>query len=110
MRIPRFVLWLIACLASVPQLSRGQASTGQGEAASQYPIADKVADKIIQKYQTSSCDELKAKKEQPAPAQKEEMEEKVVEVLKKNPDMRKHFLDKIAGPIANKMFECGMVP
>lgn len=38
------------------------------------------------------------------------MEEKVIQELKSNPDMRKHFLDKIAGPIVNKMFECGMVP
>jgi hypothetical protein len=38
------------------------------------------------------------------------MEQEAVEELKSNPDMRQHFLDKIAGPIANKMFECGMVP
>ena len=90
----------------------GQAAS-QGQAASKYPVADMVADKIIQKYQSSSCDELKAKKEQSASGQekpKSPVEEKVVQELKSNPDMRKHFLDKIAGPIVNKMFECGMVP
>jgi hypothetical protein len=37
------------------------------------------------------------------------MEQKAVEELKNNPDMRQHFQDKVAGPIANKVFECGMV-
>jgi len=32
-----------------------------------------------------------------------------MELLKKDPAMRKHFLDRIAGPIGNKMFECGMI-
>ena len=80
----------------------------QGQ-AQQYPIADKLADKIIMKYQTSSCEQLKAQKAQGANEQHEEMQEKVMELLRKDPAMRKHFLDRIAGPIVNKMFECGMI-
>ena len=97
--------WLAGCLVSVSQMVGGQA-------ASQYPVADKIADKVIQKYQTSSCEQLKAQKQQPQPpdAQKEAMQQKAMEQLKKDPKMRKHFLDKIAGPIVNKMFECGMIP
>ena len=99
-----FMLWLTGCLlVSVSQLSRGQA-------ASQYPIADKIADKIIHDYQTSSCQQLAEKKKQPPTAQKEEMEQKAIAALKKDPQMRKHFLDRIAGPVVNKMFECGMIP
>jgi hypothetical protein len=99
-----FPLWLTCCLlVSVSQLSRGQA-------ASQYPIADKVADKVIHEYQTSSCQQLAEKKKQPSPAQQAEMQQKAIEALKKDPQMRKHFLDRVAGPIANKMFECGMIP
>jgi hypothetical protein len=33
-----------------------------------------------------------------------------VGALKNDPKMREQFLNKVAGPIANKMFECGMVP
>ena len=76
----------------------------------QYPIADKLADKIIAKYQTSSCAQLTAQKQAPANAQHEEMETKVIDLLKQNPPMRQHFLNRIAGPIVNKMFECGMIP
>jgi len=105
MRKMHFTLWLSSCLlVLVSQLFGGQA-----QAPSQYPIVDKIADKVIQKYQNTSCDDLKAKKQQP-PSAPSPMEQKAVEELKNNPDMRQHFLDKVAGPIANKMFECGMVP
>ena len=80
---------------------------------SQYPILDKVAQKVIVKYQTTSCADLKAKKEAPKPAQSDDqaqMKQKVVMMLRNDPKMREHFLNMIGGPIANKMFECGMVP
>lgn len=80
------------------------------QAQSPYPIADKIADKVIQKYQTSSCQQLQLEKQQPPSARKEVMEQKAIEELKTNPELRKHFLDKIAAPVVNKMFECGMVP
>lgn len=76
--------------------------------AQQYPIMDKVADKIIQKYQTSSCEQLyqdKAQKKQPSPT-----EQKAIQLLHGDPQMRAAFINKIAAPIANKMFECGMIP
>jgi hypothetical protein len=100
-----FLLALFVCLAGATLL-QAQAP-GQ---ASQYPIADKLADKIIAKYQTSSCAQLAAQKQAPANAQHEEMETKVIDMLKQNPPMRQHFLNRIAGPIVNKMFECGMIP
>ena len=108
-RAPFMLLLTLCLLVSGPQPSLGQA---QNQAAGNYPVADMVADKIIQKYQNSSCDELKAKKQPPASGQEKPkpMEEKVIQDLKSNPDLRKHFLDRIAGPIVNKMFECGMVP
>jgi uncharacterized membrane-anchored protein YjiN (DUF445 family) len=102
-----FMLLLAGFLLVSVSLSRSQTTS---QTTSQYPIADKLADKIIHNYQTSTCEQLAEKKKQPATAQKEEMEQKVIEALKKDPQMRKHFLDRIAGPIVNKMFECGMVP
>jgi hypothetical protein len=38
-----------------------QQGTG-AQGTSQYPIADKIADKLIQKYQTSSCQQLAQEK------------------------------------------------
>jgi hypothetical protein len=77
---------------------------------SEYPMMEKVAQKVIDKYQKSSCEELKAQKEQPPDPQQAATKQKVVGLLKNDPKMRAQFLNKVAGPIANKLFECGMLP
>ncbi len=100
------LLALFACVTGATLMQAQAPSAPQP----QYPIADKLADKIIAKYQTSSCAQLAAQKQAPSNAQHEEMETKVVDLLKQNPPMRQHFLNRIAGPIVNKMFECGMIP
>jgi hypothetical protein len=73
-------------------------------------MMEKVAQKVIEKYQSTSCEDLKAQKQQPPDPQQAAMKQKVVGLLKNDPKMREQFLNKVAGPIANKMFECGMVP
>ena len=78
--------------------------------AQQYPLMDKLADKVVQKYRTSSCQELAQKKSQPPMGKTEMVEERVVEMLRKEPQMRAAFLNRVGGGIANKMFECGMIP
>ncbi len=80
----------------------------QAQAPQQYPILDMVANKVIQKYQTSTCEQLWVKKNTKAPPSAEE--QKAIAFLKSNPEMRTIFIDKVAAPIANKMFECGMIP
>ena len=74
----------------------------------QHPILDKVAQKVIQKYQTSTCEQLWVKKSEKAPPSAEE--QKAIAFLKSNPQMRTIFINEVAAPIANKMFECGMIP
>jgi hypothetical protein len=77
---------------------------------SEYPVMDKIAQKVIDKYQNSSCEDLKAQKEQPPDPQQAAMKQKVLGLLKNDPKMREQFLNKVAAPIANKMFECGIIP
>ncbi len=72
----------------------------------QYPMMDALAEKVMQKYQQASCEELAAKRGQPRSAQ----EQKVIQMLRNDPARRAAFIDKVAAPIANKMFECGMIP
>jgi hypothetical protein len=38
------------------------------------------------------------------------MEQRALEMLKSDSQMRAAFINKVAAPIANKMFECGMIP
>jgi hypothetical protein len=37
-------------------------------------------------------------------------EQRIIGLLKNDAQMRTAFIDKVAAPIANKMFECGMIP
>ena len=77
-----------------------------GIAYAQYPIMNMVADKVIQKYQSASCQQLWQNKGKP----KSMEEQRVIGLLKNDPQMRQAFFDKVAAPIVNKMFECGMIP
>ena len=77
-----------------------------GIAYAQYPILDAVAGKVVQKYESASCEQLWEKKGQP----KSPEEQRAIELLKTDPQMRTAFINKVAAPIANKMFECGMIP
>jgi hypothetical protein len=88
-------------------VSGTQAISG-AQGPDQHPLIDMLAQKIVQKYQTTPCAELKAKKaeKQPPSAQ----EQKVIQYLKSDPQLRKEFINKVAAPIANKMFDCGMIP
>ena len=99
---------LVLCISGCLLIWASQMSQGQG--TSQYPVADKIADKVIQHYQTSSCQQLQQEKQQPPTGEKAAMEQKVIQTLHQDPQMRKHFLDRIAGPIVNKLFECGFIP
>ena len=81
-----------------------------GVAYAQFPIMDKVADKVFQKYQTSTCEQLWQEKAQGQGQSKPEAEQRAVQMLKQDPQMRQAFFAKISAPIVNKMFECGMIP
>lgn len=74
--------------------------------AQQFPMLDNVASKVVQKYQSMSCEQLWAQKAQPKSAE----EQRVIGLLKSDPAMRTEFLNRVAGPITNKMFDCGMIP
>jgi hypothetical protein len=76
--------------------------------AQDHPIMDRIADKIIQKYQTSTCEQLWVKKSQKAPPKPEEQQ--IIQLLHNDPQMRAALINRVAAPIANKMFECGMIP
>jgi hypothetical protein len=77
--------------------------------AQDYPILDMVANNVIEKYQNATCEQLwqeKAQRDQTKTPQQQE----AINFLRSNPEMRTVFINKIAAPVANKMFECGMIP
>ena len=81
-----------------------------GVAYAQFPVMDRVADKVVQKYQTSTCEQLWQEKAQKQGQPKPEMEQRAIQALKGDAQMRQAFFNKVSAPIVNKMFECGMIP
>ncbi len=73
------------------------------------PIMDKLANRVIQKYQRASCEDLSKQKAEHGQTRSPQ-EDHVIEILRNDARMREAFINKVAPPIANKMFECGMIP
>lgn len=77
-----------------------------GAVAAQGMLLDYAAEKVITKYQSASCEELKALKDEPL----DEKKKAAIDFLRRDSQARVAFIDKIAAPVLNKMFECGMIP
>jgi hypothetical protein len=90
-------------LIALPGLLLAGVASGQ---YGQYPILDAVSNRVIQKYQNSSCEQLWQERGQP----RGQREQEAVNFLRNDQQMRRMFIDRVAAPVANKMFECGMIP
>ncbi|MGL5060559.1 MAG: hypothetical protein ACRC62_11325 [Microcoleus sp.] len=70
----------------------------------------------IEKYQNASCEELsqmqpKSGKNTAASGSPEAIAQaKAIEFLRNNPEIRQKFINRVAPPIANKMFDCNIIP
>ena len=65
-----------------------------GAAAAQGMLLDFAADRVIQKYQTSTCEQLKQQRAEP----QSEKEKLALEFLRNDSQARIAFIDKIAAP------------
>ncbi|WP_094555535.1 hypothetical protein [Synechococcus sp. 1G10] len=74
--------------------------------AQPYPMLDRAAALVIQKYQTSSCEQLAAAHAAPP----SDIAKASVQKMRQDPLLRQAFINKVAAPIANKLFDCGMIP
>jgi hypothetical protein len=81
-----------------------------GAASQQFPVVDALAGRIVQKYQSSTCDQLWQERQGRGSQPKSAQEQHAIQMLQSNPQMRADFINKVAAPIANKLFECGMIP
>lgn len=79
-------------------------------------LLDIAANLVIKKYQNTSCEELAKMKPQAnrnsstSGTPEAVVQAKAIEMLRQNPEMRKKFINRVAGPIANKMFDCKVIP
>ena len=78
--------------------------------AQDFPILDQIASKVVQKYQQATCEQLWQERAQKGKKPESPMEERALEMLKSDAQMRQAFINKVAAAVVNKMFECGMIP
>jgi len=81
-----------------------------GAASAQGLLFDLVTNKVIDKYQNATCEQLWQERAQQQGKPKPEREQELIQILQGDPDLRAKFINKVAAPIANKMFQCGMIP
>ena len=101
---------MIRKIASTFLVASAIALFGTAVNAEDFPVLDQIASKVIQKYQQATCEQLWQERAQKGKKPESPMEQRAVEMLKSDSAMRAAFINKIAAPIANKMFECGMLP
>ena len=64
------------------------------------------AAEVIRQFEGASCEQIKARKDEPPTAAKKA----AIALLRDNEKARVAFIDRIAAPVLNKMIECGMAP
>ncbi len=69
-------------------------------------LVDAAADRVVKKFEAATCDQLKAQKNEP-PSEEKKI---ALDLLRDDPKARVAFIDKIAVPVLNKMFECNIIP
>ncbi len=72
-------------------------------------VVELVAERVVTHYQTSSCETLAQERSHPN-AQRAEIVQHAAQVLRDDPQVRMEFLNRVAAPVANKLFECGLIP
>jgi len=82
----------------------------------QKQLAEIAADAVLRVLNTTSCEELGTmmQKMKQRRAQRGDQEpsfkDRFHQITKRNPEVRRTFIDKIAGPLANKMLDCDLLP
>ncbi|HBQ98364.1 MAG: hypothetical protein J7545_02910 [Roseofilum sp. SBFL] len=76
-------------------------------------LMDVATNLVTQKFVNSSCEDLsQIKSTDPSQATGPEaaLQKKAIEMLRSNPQVREEFINRVAPQIANRMFECELIP
>lgn len=74
------------------------------------PVADAIANRLVAKYQSESCDQLAQERMTPKSPGKEAAVQRAGELLRTDAALRQSFVSKVAVPIVDKMIVCGFIP
>ena len=75
---------------------RAVGSVGSVPEPQQFPIVDAIANKIVQEYQSSTCEQLWQEKAQAKNKPKSPQEQEAISILHNDSQMRAEFINKIA--------------
>jgi hypothetical protein len=71
-------------------------------------VVDDVANQIVAQIENDSCPQFEAMLKQGKSGSSNSS--KAGGMMKSDPAMRQRFVDKVAGPLVNKMIDCGLLP
>ncbi len=81
-------------------------------AVNKIQLVNVLADQVVNRVNQSSCKDFQSSlnrlQDQPK-NQNSAMKARLLDSMKANPELRRTFIDAIAGPLANKMFDCGLI-
>lgn len=69
-----------------------------------YSEIDILAQKVIDTYQRISCEDIVTKRSEIL-----QVNEQIVKIMHESVDIRRKFINRIAAPVANKLFACGLI-
>ena len=76
-------------------------------------VVGAIAQKTIQKFNTSSCQDLAASMaqgKQDPNSLKDQLTARFIQKLRQDPQLTQQFFEQISTPVLTKLFECGLVP
>jgi hypothetical protein len=94
----------------LPAIALGAVLTAGPVSAQDYPVLDEIAQKVIDKYQNATCEQLWLEKAQNQGQPKSDKEQRAIQLLQQNQGLQAAFFNQVATPIVTKMFQCGMIP
>jgi hypothetical protein len=106
-RSKRFVIAVVGFVA----LTAWMAQPGLAQLRNQLKnqIVDMVASKMVTQIQTDSCPEFAAMLKN-AKSSSGSDSSKAGGIMKNDPAARQRFINKVAGPLLNKMIDCDLLP
>lgn len=105
-----FRLLVMIALFSVGGVS---SSLAQGQDPLQGEVVNAIAQKTIQKFSNSSCQDLAASMaqgKQDPNSLKDQITARFIQKLRQDPQLTQQFFAQISTPVLTKLFECGLVP
>jgi hypothetical protein len=103
----RFFVSIFAVTALIA--STMQLSSAQLRQQIKNRVVDDVANQMVSQIQTDSCPEFQAMLKN-ARSNSGSSSGRASSMMKKDPAARERFVNKVAGPLLNKMIDCDLLP